>query len=161
MKKNSRNISSLVGLVLEKTPKKHFALRKLSELWRTALGESIAAHSSPEDISYGTLIVHVDDPIWISELSLQKDEILKKLKEMLSLSGMESLFSKIRFQNGEVHLYRESIENETVTVVRPEVLEKIDGAISTIEDEDLKNSLAHYLLVCERKKQIREGGENG
>lgn len=118
--------------------------------WKDVVGEGIAAHSSPEEFRSGDLWVVVDDPIWISELSLLKDEIASEVKTYL---GRKSYLLKggVKFRNGKV--YRpESAPAPLNWAPDPEAEKEIDEAVSSVGDEKLREALKHYLMIPHYKR---------
>ncbi len=49
------------------------------ELWRQLMGERIASHSQPEQLSEGRLTLLVSSPVWSQELTLLSADLLKRL----------------------------------------------------------------------------------
>jgi len=45
------------------------------EKWGEIVGEKLAAHTTPEKIAHGKLIVKVDSPTWRNEIQFYKEQI--------------------------------------------------------------------------------------
>ena len=66
--------------------------------WQKAAGTKAAKHSSPASLKEKTLIVNVDSTVWIYQLRLKEQELLKKIKRLLKKMDVE----RIRFRAGEL-----------------------------------------------------------
>ena len=53
-------------------------------LWGEAVGDRIAEVATPTHMLKGTLFVSVKTGVWRNELSMRKQEIIKRLNEILS-----------------------------------------------------------------------------
>jgi Dna[CI] antecedent, DciA len=76
------------------------AVRKLEEnralmVWTSYVGESAARYSTPLRVRSHRLVVRVDDPLWMQQLSLLKHELLKKYQRAFpSLQLTEIFFTR-------------------------------------------------------------------
>ncbi len=57
---------------------------KILQAWEPAVGELIAKHTKAVQVRDKTLIVEVDHPIWMQELTANKALALKKLNDKIS-----------------------------------------------------------------------------
>lgn len=73
-------------------------IKMLLSEWDKIVGPVIAKHTKVEKVENGTVYVVCDDSLWMAELSMQKDRLLRILNEK---SGKE-LFKDIRFRRGKV-----------------------------------------------------------
>ncbi|MCX7995703.1 MAG: DUF721 domain-containing protein [candidate division WOR-3 bacterium] len=55
---------------------------KILRHWPEIVGEKIASHARPINISEANLYVAVDNPLWQAELFLLKGRIIKKFNEL-------------------------------------------------------------------------------
>jgi predicted nucleic acid-binding Zn ribbon protein len=55
----------------------------VSAVWAKAAGEDGLKHAKPVDIKDGVLIVHVDSSGWLHKLTMEKIQLLSKIKEGL------------------------------------------------------------------------------
>jgi hypothetical protein len=72
--------------------------RRLTDLWRRAVGPQIALQTHPETLKRGTLYVRVSAPVWMHQLQFLKEEILARLGEMTDADSIRSL----KFSIGEI-----------------------------------------------------------
>jgi len=61
--------------------------------WEEAVGD-VAAHTHPFRFRGSTLIVEVDEPAWLTELSMRKTEIVNRLERAVG----EKVVEDIRFE---------------------------------------------------------------
>ncbi|MEC4675493.1 MAG: DUF721 domain-containing protein [Nitrospirota bacterium] len=54
-------------------------LARIKNNWQRIFDKPLSLHMSPSGLSEGKLILNVDSPIWIQQLSYHKREITKKL----------------------------------------------------------------------------------
>ena len=53
----------------------------IEEAWKKTVGKLISNNTKIKSFKKGTIIIKVSNPIWRNEISLQKQEILEKLKK--------------------------------------------------------------------------------
>lgn len=56
---------------------------RMLDLWKECVGETIAKYSVPFEFKRGKLVIKVENAVWRYELSLKKEEILKKLQVLV------------------------------------------------------------------------------
>ena len=66
---------------------------KVFEVWEEVAGNA-AAHSNAFRFRGSTLVVEVDSPVWLNELSMRKTEILNRLEK----AAGEKVVEDIRFE---------------------------------------------------------------
>lgn len=54
-------------------------LHRINKLWNTLFQEPLSLHTSPSRLSKGQLVINVDSPVWLQEISFYKADIIKKL----------------------------------------------------------------------------------
>jgi predicted nucleic acid-binding Zn ribbon protein len=65
-------------------------------LWTQIVGADIARHAQPVSLRQGTLVVSVDHPVWLNELSrYQRPLILKKLQAAAGPGAVKQLTFRI------------------------------------------------------------------
>lgn len=75
-----------------------FKVAPIWQAWSEIAGASIAQRSTPEFISGDTLVVGVTNSVWLYELTLQKKQLLAKVKARFP----DITLNDIRFQIGQV-----------------------------------------------------------
>jgi Dna[CI] antecedent, DciA len=73
------------------------AVRRLEEnrailAWTTYVGESAARYSTPLRVRGNRLIVKVDDPLWMQQLSLLKHELLRRYQQEFPKLQLTEIF---------------------------------------------------------------------
>ena len=54
----------------------------IEAVWEKTVGKLISKNTKIKSFKKGTIIIKVSNPIWRNEISLQKQEILEKLKKI-------------------------------------------------------------------------------
>jgi hypothetical protein len=73
---------------------------RLQHIWRHAVGDRIAAHTSPERLHKDSLFVKVSSPVWMQQLHYLKGEIIEKINGQTEKDFVKHIF----FSVGEVPL---------------------------------------------------------
>jgi predicted nucleic acid-binding Zn ribbon protein len=69
-------------------------------LWKKVVGKKIAERSQAVDVNEKTLIVEVDNNVWMQELSLLKPKILKKLTTETGIKDIRFRITRPGRRNG-------------------------------------------------------------
>lgn len=64
--------------------------------WEIIVGDKISQHTKPVKINNGRLTINVNNSVWMQELNLLKNELIKKI------NYEEKLIKDIKFQTGEI-----------------------------------------------------------
>ena len=68
----------LKDIGIEETVKRYEAITR----WEEIVGPKVAAVTTPERVSHGTLVVKVNSAVWKYELTMRKQDILKKIHQV-------------------------------------------------------------------------------
>ncbi len=111
--------------------------------WERTVGQGIARHARPVSLRGRKLILVVDSPAWMQQLSLMKPEIREKLNAGL---GRESV-REITLRLGEVAApdRQDSPEEESGAALTPEEREKIEQYVHAVGDDDTRESLKRVI----------------
>lgn len=71
---------------------------EIKDIWRDAAGEKAAKHSHPVSLKGAIITVNVDGSSWLYQLTTEKKEITRRLKERLG----DKKIKDIRFRIGEL-----------------------------------------------------------
>jgi predicted nucleic acid-binding Zn ribbon protein len=87
---------STVRGVVEKVLKKYrlngdLDAYRVFQLWSDLVGERIAIHARPVRIDGYTLLVEVDDPLWLTQLKYMKQDILGKIDVMIKRGVLKEM----------------------------------------------------------------------
>jgi predicted nucleic acid-binding Zn ribbon protein len=118
--------------------------------WIKIVGPRVAAHTSPDALSKGTLWVRVDSSSWMHQLSFLKEEILAKANELCG----ETLVNEIRFHLGRPKERSNDALSAAARIRRPPAsqrplpppasgaaLRAIEEEAKDIEDEELRAAI--------------------
>lgn len=144
---------SMQGFIRGAVPDKFLVLAYLRKDWASIVGKGIAHHSLPGSIRNGCLTVNVDDPIWINELTLQKDTIRENIAAHYGDRDISKLFQTIRFRIGEIINEIPAGEKPVEMRVDGETMKKIEKSVGTVEDPELRAALKNYLLAASLKEE--------
>lgn len=163
MKKKWNQFRTLGNLVqnyfLKNVPGPFLLVSYLRDDWGKIVGKGIAHHSLPFSIRQNTLTVHVDDPIWIQELSLQKDAIMENIQGHYPDRRFHNIIRTVKFKIGEIRDVPKPEEKNTELLLDQETMKKIEAAVSGVDDPKLKGALKHYFIAAEldlREQKIDE-----
>lgn len=154
----------LTNFTKNKIPLKAKVLHKVRKMWAAIVGNKIALHSEPHDIKNNKLIIYVDDPIWINELNLLKDNILEKIHNRLTSQSEQYLIYSVRFSNGEVPDRTPKEIRKVIKKLDPLTTDDIENTIANIEDKNLKEALRTYFtksILREKNREMIKGDDDG
>jgi hypothetical protein len=133
---------------------------KALTLWND-VASTLASRTQPVSISNSRLIVNVTDSVVLHTLSLYK----RKYVEKINLLAGRDVIKDIIFRVGKVEKkdiefkdrdnYMEELKG---TQLDQDELEKIDEIVSTIEDDDIKDSLRHLFINQSKLTKMRRKG---
>lgn len=106
-------------------------LTTIKNQWGALVGQTLAAHTSPDLIKGKTIFITVDTPQWMHHLSFYRQEILEKLKNYK--------IDKVRFKLGRVD---ENPATEYEKTSHCELSEEdsryIENTIRSLKDNELR-----------------------
>jgi predicted nucleic acid-binding Zn ribbon protein len=155
-----RGLSSIAPILNRLTKKagleKGIASFNLGEHWEEAVGHQIATHTYPTEIRFTTLVVLVDEAVWMHQLSFMKKEIIEKVNHFLKKRPIQ----EIRFRIGS--LPPRSKPSKAPSSPKREKLSDQDAAILSqqlefVQDHDLKLAIQKAMRRHLMKK-IRNPG---
>lgn len=122
--------------------------------WREIVGSAVAEHSQPRLIRNRILFIDVSHPTWMQQLQFLKPTLLDKINSSLG----EFLIQDIRFKVGRISpnvsvpLKGFSLKDETLD---PATLNRIEGMVQKIEDQEVKAGLREVLINGAKLEQSR------
>jgi predicted nucleic acid-binding Zn ribbon protein len=97
-KKNAESVGVVLKSIFEKLEAQGKTTQEdIETAWKIAAGSDAARHTKTADLKKTVLLVRVDSPAWMQELTLRKRNVLKELKRQL---GKDTI-SEIHFKIGE------------------------------------------------------------
>jgi len=125
------------------------------ELWDDEVGERIKTHTQIVGVKGDTLVVKVDNAVWMYQLVLLKGEIMEKINQRLG----KTLIHNIHFKIGKLDkdaLQAERTNPQLGSVALPdEEIAKIEGSLSEIEDDKMRDVLCRLMVKDKRLKMSR------
>lgn len=124
-------------------------LERIRRDWPVIFEKSISSHMSPAVLNEGELLLHVESPAWMQQLTYYKKEIIQKLSPYA--------ITDVRFRLGRITTKKR--KQETEKPMRPLSPEEISFAASVVADirnEELKDSIRKAIeksLAADRKPQ--------
>jgi len=86
-------LKSALGRVLKQYHIKNLDDIKIFSAWNDIVGERMAAHTRPANVTNKILFIEVDDPLWLSQVKYMKQDIIEKIEKQIK----PGLFKDIRF----------------------------------------------------------------
>ena len=113
--------------------------------WTTIVGEPIASNTWPDQIRYKKLYVHVQNAVWLHQLTFFKPTLVKKIS---SVTGTD-LIADIVFRVGELpETERTSSPADPGTksyTPNADLLAESTAHTTAVQDPDLRDRLAHLM----------------
>jgi hypothetical protein len=131
---------------------------RLWQRWRDVVGTAVADHARPARWQGRTLVVRVDHPAWVQELSFLKLQMLEKLREAFP----EQAIREIRFEVGELPAEEAPGEPPAPTPPRPlaeEEVEFIEQAAKEIPDADVREAARRAMQRSFGSEKRRRDGD--
>ncbi len=138
--------------------------RKIFDAWRSIVGTPVAAQSVPVSLSNGVLKVEVAHSLYATELSVMKTQILLELEKKLEdpdaggrRPSKKRKVTDIQFRFNP-HISKEKTTEKTeksdgdvskrvLKSVPPEINDRIEAAVSVVNDSELQASLKTLFLT--------------
>lgn len=120
-------------------------LSRLKRHWHGIFEKPVSEHIFPSKISQGKLIINVDSPLWLQQLSYYKKDILEKLEAF----GIKD----IHFRIGRISRSQKAMtQRRDVKKLSPDDALMIDEITVHIKDDSLKDAIQKAL-----EKSLRSG----
>ncbi|GAB4424591.1 MAG: hypothetical protein OHK0032_19050 [Thermodesulfovibrionales bacterium] len=111
-------------------------LEGIRKEWSNIFGSPLSLHMWPSSLKNGELLISVDSPVWLQQISFYKDEIIKKLNP----SGVKD----VRFRLGKTG-YSQKVtvqrKRPTANSLSASTLQYIEDTVSEINDGEIKDSI--------------------
>jgi hypothetical protein len=133
---------------------------KALTLWND-VASTLASRTQPISISNSRLIVNVTDSVVLHALSLYKRKYVEKINLLAGRDVIKDIIFRVgKVEKKDIELkdrdnYMEELKG---TQLDQSELEKIDEIISTIKDDDIKNSLRNLFINQSKLTKMRRKG---
>lgn len=135
MKRLNSLISPIIkGFGMEEAVK----LEEIKRDWTQVFRAPLCSHMSPLNLKNGELLVNVDSPIWLQQLTFLKTEIIGNLRPY----GVKDMRFRVgRIMHPDKRPGRHEKACREMPPVGGEEVRRIDAAVSVIKDGALKESI--------------------
>jgi hypothetical protein len=122
-------------------------LERIRNDWPDIFENSISPHMSPAALNEGELLLHVESPAWMQQLTYYKKEIIRKLSSY-AVTDIRFRLGKITKKNKKqgARKPRRTLSSEEVSFAA--------SVVADIRDEELKDSIRKAIersLMADRK----------
>lgn len=129
---------------------------KLAELqtkWQHIFDESLCRHIYPADIKDDILIIKVDSPVWMQQLSYLKVEIGERLKGFSPIYTFKDIIFKLgRFPKSKAYMTNQNTKDDKTCIDEifmrnqsQNIPEWANDLLSEVKDEYLHNSIKNII----------------
>lgn len=120
--------------------------------WRSVVGKQIAASTTPESIREGTLFVCCKSSMWSSELSLHKNDIVKRLNAAVGKPVVKDIrFSARGFRKRAEESDVPEAKPKAVTL-SPEDIRAADELAAACSSEELAEKVRRAILSSKQRR---------
>jgi predicted nucleic acid-binding Zn ribbon protein len=154
------NENNRLGAIIDKLAEQlgvrnRLKMESIWELWDDEVGERIKTHTQVVGVKGDTLVVKVDNAVWMYQLVLLKGEIMEKINQRLG----KTLIHNIHFKIGKLGKDAPQAERTNPqlgsTALPDEEIAKIEGSLSEIEDDKMRDVLCRLMVKDKKLKMSR------
>ncbi len=151
------NLQEIFGNIAKKLKLPKIYKYNLMELWEQVAGKIIANISCPEGVKDGVMSVVVQDPVWINQLHLIKNELIKRVNEIDSENSISDIRFKIGLPTNKIFKKPESANfNLDRIKLSEEDLNFIEELIKNVNDKELKELVRIFFSNAIRREYLCE-----
>lgn len=135
----------LKGLGMEEAVR----LEGIKRGWPSIFREPLSLHMSPSVLKNGELLITVDSPVWLQQLTFFKNEIVGNLNAF----GVKD----VRFRIGRVNVKRSKGHQDTriKPSLEEEARKEIEETVSEIKDPSMKESVRRVMGKALARKNTK------
>lgn len=120
--------------------------------WKGVVGPQIAASTTPESVRDGILFVCCKSSMWSSELSLHKDDIVKRLNAAVGKPVVKDIrFSARGFRKSSGESER-TTEPEPSVPISPEEVKAAEEVAAACSSEELAEKVRRAILTSKQRR---------
>jgi len=112
-------------------------LESMQRQWADIVGDQLSLHMWPSNLLNNELLVSVDSPLWLQQISFYKADIIKRLHSFD--------VRDIRFRLGRIGSHKKRQESRPAKDARAfpdtDAIEYIEATVSGIKDKELKEGI--------------------
>ncbi len=151
---------SLIRNVIEQYFAKHRKIqyevktREALKVWSLIVDEYVRDHTEPVYVKEHTLYVKTDSSALASELSLQEDDLLRRLNGSLKIQ----LLKRIVFKSGSITAQgkKSRKQEQGSALLTSKTLKKIDNIVRRIKEDELRGILKKFLKSTAKKRDFEK-----
>lgn len=123
-------------------------LARMRKSWHDTFDRPLSLHMSPVKLSEGELLVNVDSPIWLHQLSYYKKEITAKLSSF----GIKD----IRFRLGRIPPKKNRVSDgqDAITLTSQES-HFISDVVMNVRNEEIKTAITKAIEKSLKTSKLR------
>ncbi|NPB08755.1 MAG: DUF721 domain-containing protein [Thermodesulfobacteria bacterium] len=131
------------------------AMKVLSR-WEEIVGEGLARATRPRGFSRGTLILEVEDSLWMQRLRFEEKRLLARLNQ----AAGERLFKGLRLVLSRGGIPRPRSSSRKLPQPSPELLSRVEKEVAVIEDPELREAFKRLrlTLLLKARRGLRPRG---
>lgn len=138
---------------------------KVLAAWASAVGEPVARNTQPISLTNGKLTVYAVNSVLITELSLLKQLVTKKINHAVGKTAVDDLQFFVKpikscarkMQPRQRSKRLNSLEKVALT---PDIMEQIDQKVAEVEDTELKACLKRVFIKQSQRALIDDVQSN-
>jgi hypothetical protein len=147
-----KNIAALIPRLLKELGLEEAArFERIRKEWSAIFREPLSLHMAPSSLKNGELLIAVDSPVWLQQVSLFKADIMKKVSPL----GVKEVRFRIGRMSGKKKETHEIRPQENPSLGR-NALREIDEAVSGLNDIGLRENVRRAMEQSFRSA-IRSG----
>ena len=108
-------------------------LDRIKTSWESLFDQPLSLHMSPSRFAEGELLINVDSPLWMQQLTFCRQEIIKKL----ALYGVR----EVRFRIGGIYRKKKREQERPARLLSHEDAAFVEGLIAGIGDEEIRAAI--------------------
>lgn len=135
-----RKVSTLIPRLLKELGLEEAArFERIRKEWSAIFREPLSLHMSPSTLKNGELLIAVDSPAWLQQISLFKPDITKKLNAY-GVTDVRFRIGRIAKPAGGTRRANEDRPKERPSLGR-DALREIDETVSGLKDGGLRENV--------------------
>lgn len=112
-------------------------LERIKEEWLDIFNEPLSSHMYPFSLKDGELLINIDSPVWLQQVSFYKDDIAGKLSPF-EVKGVRFRLGRIASGNNARTTKPVQSSGKSIST---EAARDIEDAVSGIKDQELRESI--------------------
>ncbi len=135
-----KKVSALIPRLLRELGLEEAArFERISKEWSAIFREPLSLHMSPTTLKNGELLIAVDSPVWLQQISLFKPDITKKLNAY-GVTDVRFRIGRMAKPAGGMRKLNEARPKERPSLGR-DALREIDETVSGLKDGALRENV--------------------